>query len=146
MSLSKRHIDTGSNPISFDFYRMSAAFANDVPDAVFAYLHGSTAESCVVPPHGDIDIAVFLSPNGDRENTFTKILDICEKIVPGVRCDIGFLNNADPIYRYEVLKGRLLICRDQELWLRFYSLACREYETQLFHYEKQHRYRIEARG
>ena len=59
----------------------------------------------------------------------------------GVRCDLGTLNGAEPVYRYEALKGKLLFVRDRERWLQFYSRTCRQYESQMFHYQKQLAYR-----
>ena len=58
--------------------------------------------------------------------------------------DIGILNGAEPIYRFEALKGRLLFCRDEERYLDFFSLTCREYESQIADYERQRRYRLEG--
>ncbi len=66
------------------------------------------------------------------------------EIVPGIECDIGILNNAEPVYRFEALRGKLLFARDYEAYLKFYSLTCREYESQLADYERQHRYRLAA--
>ena len=60
---------------------------------------------------------------------------------PGAYCDIGFLNHAEPVYRFEALRGRLLFTRNVETYLRFFSLTCREYESQLADYERQYRYR-----
>ena len=131
---------------------------------VFAYLHGSAAVSGVVPAHSDLDVALFVDPvvlnAGSGAGTiadpvttgyplcaaYDAVARVAESVAPGVRCDIGILNGAEPVFRFEVLKGRLLFCRDREQWLHFYSLTCREYESQLFHYEKQHRYRVEARS
>ena len=62
-------------------------------------------------------------------------------VVPDVRCDIGILNSAEPIYRFEALKGRLLFARDQERYVTFFSKTCREYESQMFDYERQLKYR-----
>jgi predicted nucleotidyltransferase len=56
-----------------------------------------------------------------------------------------FLNRKPNLPLYDNLKGRLLFTRNQEIWLTFYSRTCREVEHQMFHYEKQRRYRLEAR-
>lgn len=153
MPLSKRHIDTNTVPVAFDRDRLGGVLESELPDVVFAYVHGSAAQTGVVAPHSDLDIALFVEPSvfvaANVDATY-EILHAVERmgddLVPGVRCDVGFLNDAEPVFRFEVLKGRLLFCRDPERWLRFYSITCREYESQLFHYEKQHRYRLEARA
>ena len=54
----------------------------------------------------------------------------------GVNVDLGVLNEKEPVYRFEALKGRLLFTRDLECRLHFYSLTCREYEHWMFHYDK----------
>ena len=151
MPLSRRHLDTNTRPVTFDCDVLGRSLEQVLPAVVFAYLHGSSAETCTVRPHTDIDIALFLSSEFVHENghpavsdAITAVEGVADTYVPGVRADIGILNDTEPVFRFEVLKGRLLFCRDRETWLRFYSLTCREYESQLFHYEKQHRYRLEA--
>jgi len=89
----------------------------------------------------DIDVALFLEGETSLD-LYTRVMNILEHAAPRVHCDVGILNNAEPVYRFEALKGTLLFCRNQEAYLRFYSLTCREYETQVFHYKKQHDYRL----
>ena len=157
-----------ATPLNRD--RLADSLETQLPQVVFAYLHGSSAASGVVPAHSDLDLALFLDPSVLDESkatannaatgedaapapvatvhplseVYAAVQRVAEFIAPGVRCDIGILNGTEPVFRFEVLKGHLLFCRDREQWLRFYSLTCREYESQLFHYEKQHRYRLEA--
>jgi thiamine monophosphate kinase len=66
-------------------------------------------------------------------------------MLPEVRCDAGILNSAEPVYRFEALKGRLLFVHDRVGYAAFYSLTCREYESQMASYERQRLYRQEAR-
>jgi len=175
MPLSKHYIDTKPVATPLDRDRLAAALEAELPQVVFAYLHGSAAwpssddreavsrpgpaaGSGVVPAHSDLDVALFVDPvildaGGEEGDAAYSLPDVyvsaakaAESVAPGVRCDIGILNGAEPVFRFEVLKGQLLFCRDQEQWLRFYSLTCREYESRLFHYEKQHRYRLEAQS
>lgn len=149
--------------VPLDLDRLASALQTELPRVVFAYLHGSAAAG-VVPPHSDLDIALYVeravldSGHADAagatstthttqplDTIYAAVNRVVESLAPGARCDIGILNTAEPVFRFEVLKGRLLFCRDQEQWLHFYSFTCRQYESRLFHYEKQHRYRIEAR-
>lgn len=140
MPLSKHYLDTNTESVSFDVDLLAATLRKSLKKVEFAYLMGSSRNG-VVHPHSDLDIAVFLNDTTDRRRVYGHIVDTCEEEVPGVRCDLGILNSAEPIYRYEALKGHLLFYHDRETWLRFYSITCREYEHQLFHYEKQHRFR-----
>ncbi|MFP4153225.1 MAG: nucleotidyltransferase domain-containing protein [Alkalispirochaeta sp.] len=151
MPLSRHHIDTNDVPRVFDPDQLGSVLESELRDVTFAYLHGSAAQNGVVAPHSDLDIALFLEPAildvpspGPTAELYETVERLTGRLVPGVRCDIGILNNAEPVYRFEVLKGRILFCRDQERWLHFYSVTCREYESQMYHYEKQHRYRVEA--
>ena len=66
-------------------------------------------------------------------------------MAPRAEADVGFLNRAEPVYRFEALKGKVLFCRDQETYVKFFSLTCREYESQIADYERQRQYRIEAK-
>ena len=153
MPLSKHHIDTKPTDTPFDVDLLATRLQAELPQVVFAYLHGSSSGSGVVAAHSDLDIAVFVestfwharsSSSTETSTIYDTVYRVAESIVPGVRCDLGILNGTEPVFRFEVLKGRLLFCRDQEQWLRFYSITSREYESQLFHYEKQRRYRLEA--
>ncbi len=99
----------------------------------------------IVQPHSDLHPAVLLDGKATID-LYETIENTCRDVVGPVRCDLGFLNNADTVYRFETLKGRLLFTRDEDTWLKFYSLICREYEKQMVHYERQLRYRIEASG
>ena len=151
MPLSKHHIDTQTVATPLDLDRLGSSLEAELPQVLFAYLHGSAAESGVVPAHSDLDIALFLDPAGAStaellSAVYAGVARVTEFFAPGVRCDIGILNGAEPVFRFEVLKGRLLFCRDQEQWLRFYSLTCREYESRIYHYERQRRYRIEVQS
>lgn len=50
--------------------------------------------------------------------------------VLGATCDLGVLNKAGCIDRFEALKGRLLFCRPRclEVYADFYTRTCRQYE------------------
>lgn len=145
MGLSKRHLDTQNETLPVHFDTLAQALKEGLPEALFAYLLGSAASSGTVAPRSDLDIALFLAPDKPADlSLYSRAQDACDRSVGPLRCDLGILNRAEPVYRFEALKGRLLFCRDRETWLRFYSRTCREYEHQLFHYEKQRRYRLES--
>lgn len=144
MGLSKRYLDRNSEPVDFDPGALGRRFEDEVPEILFAYILGSAAGGRV-GAYSDLDIALYLDGQPSLE-LYSRIQNVCADIVGEVRCDIGFLNNAEPVYRFEALKGRLLFRRDTEKWLTFYSRTAREYEDQMFHYKKQRRYRLEARG
>lgn len=160
MGLSKRHIDTQEKAYTFNTGELADKLESRLPEVVFAYLLGSAAQKTgheaqgLVKPHSDLDIAVYLDLNRKTADNqkfdllalYSTARDVTEEVVGPVRCDLGILNNAEPVFRYEALKGRLLFSRDEELRSAFFSLTCREYEHRMFDYKKQRRYRLEARG
>ena len=143
MGLSKHYIDTQREAHEFSPERLAVELRARVPGIIFAYVMGSSA-GCVVRPHGDLDLAVYIEGEPSLE-LYETVQEVVDEVVGPVRCDLGILNRAEPIFRFEALKGRLLFSRDEELRISFYSLTCREYEHQMFDYEKQRRYRMEAR-
>jgi len=144
MSLSKHHLDSIDRPVCFQPDALADDLRATLPEVVFALLHGSARDG-VVPPHADLDLAIYLTaPARASLELFNRITTACIPHVGQIRCDVGILNHAESVFRFEALKGRLLFARDQEAWLRFYSITCREYEHQLFDYERQLRYRLEA--
>jgi len=141
MPLSKHYLDTQENDVPVDFIGMRALLENDYPEVLFALVIGS-ASTGIIAKHSDLDIALYCDKELNWERLSGIMLSISD-LHCNVRCDLGVLNKAGPVYRYEALKGKLIFARDQERWLRFYSLSCREYETQMFHYDKQRQYRLE---
>lgn len=145
MGLSKKYLSTNTKPVPFSVTRLAEALKEQLPEAIFAYILGSSALSSVVNPYSDLDLALYLHDKPSL-SLFAKVQEIVEECVGPVRCDMGILNNAEPVYRFESISGKLLFTRDMETWVRFYSLTCREYESQMIHYERQLRYRMEVHG
>jgi predicted nucleotidyltransferase len=142
MPLSKHYLDTQDEATPVDADAIARLLAADFPQIGFALLLGSAAQG-VIAPHSDLDLAVYcLTPLSFESRS--ALVGAVEDLHRGVRCDLGILNGAEPVFRFEALKGRLLFVRDHQVWLRFYSVTCRQYESWMFHYDKQRRYRIEA--
>jgi predicted nucleotidyltransferase len=127
--------------MDFSVEDLGAAIERACPEVLFAYLMGSAANGHVAVG-SDLDVALYVR---DRLSwkTLRTVQEIVDGMLPGVHCDAGALNQAEPIYRFEALKGRRLFVRAPEDFLRFYSLTCREYEDQMADYERQLRYRVE---
>ena len=144
MPLSLAHIDTNPDPVALDIPTLASELERLLPEAVFAFLLGSAAATGVVRAHGDLDLAFFLKPRATADFDFqTRIEKAVETQTQGrVRVDVGLLNRADPVYRFEALKGKLLFCRDDAAYMDFFSRASRDYETQMFHYARQRMYRL----
>ena len=109
---------------------LGAALESACPFLDFAFLMGSARDGRV-PAGGDIDLAVHFHASSaidwDRINT---IMAVVEGQCPHAESDVGILNTAGVIYRFEALRGRLLFVRPPALddYAAFYSLTCREYE------------------
>ncbi len=142
MSLSKRYLSCHKRAMRFDVGTFGKVLRDACPEVILAFLMGSSKDGYIALG-GDIDVALYVNdkPTFDLR---VRVLDIVERFAPGVHGDIGFLNNVEPVYRFEALKSRLLFTRDQETYLNFFSLTCREYESQIFDYKKQYQYRIGA--
>jgi len=144
MSLSKKHLNTNPEAVAFDLNMISARLKSALPEISFALLLGS-AQDGLVKARSDFDLAVYLQPYRPDLDLYGAIDAALADLLPGVRIDIGFLNKAEPVYRFESLKGTLLFARDRELYARFFSLTCREYESQMASYERQLKYRKQAK-
>ena len=129
------------SPIKFDPGLLAEALKKSCPEVVFALIMGSSVGGLILPG-SDLDVAVYLDCK-PAPVIFLSIIEAIELGVPGAKVDLGILNGNEPVYRFEALKGRLLYTLDQETWLHFFSLTCREYEHWMAHYEKQRRYRLE---
>jgi predicted nucleotidyltransferase len=129
--------------MKFDVDTLSKAIQKTCPQVSFALLHGS-AKDGEVKEGSDIDMALYI----DGKPTFEILqaaMDGVYEIAPQARPDVGILNNAEPVYRFEALKGKLLFVRDMAIYVEFFSLTCREYESQILDYQRQHQYRLQAK-
>jgi predicted nucleotidyltransferase len=140
MPLSKHYVDTQIHPQTFDPQTLGRELEAALPEAVFAVLLGSARDGTVAA-HSDLDIAVYMRNKPSLE-TWAHVEEVVRRHLPDTRTDLGFLNQAEPVYRFEALKGRLLFARDLETWVRFFSVTCREYEHQMLDYERQRQYRL----
>ncbi len=130
--------------MKFDIDKLSDSLSEKCPEVVFALLHGS-AQNGFVEKSSDIDIAVYTNGKANF-SLYQRLYDTVASVVPQAEGDIGILNNAEAVYRFEALKGKLLFSRDVEKFLEFFSFTCREYENQIADYERQHKYRLEAKN
>lgn len=144
MSLSKReHKSMEGCLMVFDPARLGDALRDACPEVDFALLMGSARDG-TIPPGGDIDLAVSLQGRLTFELR-QRICDAAGRVAPGVEVDLGRFDGCEPVYRFEALKGRLLFARDRDRFAAAFSLACREYESQMHDYERQAVYRLARR-
>ncbi len=139
MGLSRKHLAENFVPVHFDSEQLASILEEQLPEVVFCFLMGSSV-SGTVKAYSDLDLAFYLYEKPSY-GFYGKAMDVVRSVVPDVRCDVGILNDTEPVYRFEALKGKLLFTRDMEQYAGFFSVTCREYESQMFDYEKQRRYR-----
>lgn len=142
MGISRKHLGENVVPVHFDPERLASVLEAQLQEVDFCLLMGSSA-SGTAKAYSDLDLAFYLNEKPSYK-FYGKAMAVVRDVVPDVRCDIGILNNTEPVFRFEALKGRLLFARDREQYAGFFSLTCREYESQMFDYERQRRYRREA--
>ncbi len=125
--------------MTFDIDKLADSVEKACPEAVFALLHGSARDG-FVREGADVDIAVYIEGKPDFE-FYRRAFEAVSSVAGDAEPDVGMLNNAEPVYRFEALKGRLLFSRDMEKYREFFSLTCREYESQMADYQRQWEYR-----
>lgn len=148
MSLSRKHLNYQTADCCFDPEYLAERIREALSCVRIAFLMGS-AKDGVVKVGSDVDVALLLEKDADmsvRSKVYSVLTDLLDEIAPGAMADIGILNQTEPVYRFETLKGRLLFARDIDEYAAFYSLTCREYESQMADYERQRQYRVEADG
>jgi predicted nucleotidyltransferase len=81
------------------------------PAVRFAYLYGSVLESDRIH---DVDVGVFLDdPAVQRQAAIIGNLSAKLTSAVGIPIDVRVLNEAPLSFLYHVLRGRLLLCRDE---------------------------------
>lgn len=140
--LSTKYLNGTTHPVHFKPDELGCALRKHLPEADFCYLLGSAVNGTVAAG-SDLDLAFYLN-NKPSLAFYEKVAETVRQLLPEVRCDAGILNAAEPVYRFEAIKGRLLFCRDEEQTVAFFSRTCREYESQMADYERQLMYRREA--
>ncbi len=141
MSLSKRELNVGVGSVVFEPFALGVALREECPEVDFVLLMGSGRDGRI-SPGGDLDLALGIQGRLTYELR-GRITNVVGRFVPGVDVDLGHFDRAEPVYRFESLKGRLLFTRDQERFLTAFSITCREYERQMLDYERQATYRLQ---
>jgi predicted nucleotidyltransferase len=125
-----------------DIQKLAQSIQKNCPSVLFAYIFGS-AQNGIIQDNADIDIAVYLSDKNTKETVLLKVTEIVDQMTGGISADIVFLNDTGPVLSFEVLRSRQLFVREKAMdeFAGFYSLTCREYESESFWMKKQLEYR-----
>ncbi len=104
--------------------RLAAELEKD-PAVVFAYLHGSLLDSEAVH---DVDVGLYLrESDAERGSAIASELSAQLSIIAGLPVDVRVLNEAPLSFVYHVLRGRLLLCRDEDLLTAMLEDVARRY-------------------
>ncbi len=81
-------------------------------NVVFAYLYGSFVEA---ERFHDIDVGVYFT-NVDQDAAGARALELAQRLTArlNIPVDVRVLNAAPVPFRYHVLRGRLILSRDEE--------------------------------
>lgn len=91
----------------------------------FSLLFGSGRSGTLPKADSDIDVAIYLDHVPDVDERL-QILGLLQDSLKTDRVDVVFLNVTENVtLQREALKGRLLTCRDPEVYASFFSLADR---------------------
>ena len=94
-------------------------------DILFAFVHGSFTGDL---PFHDIDVAVYVSDAHEATVTLDA-LDLSNRLSNelGIPVDVRPLNFAAIPFRYQVIRGRLLFEKDQDLTAQFIEQTVQRY-------------------
>ena len=107
-----------------DLERLKEALTG-VAGIEFALVFGSARDGRLPKVDSDLDVAVYLDHTPDFDER-VHLLGIIQDALLIERVDLVFLNVTENVtLQREALKGRLLICRDPELYASFFSLTDR---------------------
>ena len=135
MSLSRREEQLARMPAKRQQVRrfmpdtLGGRIAAEAKWVDFALLLGS-AQNGVIPPGGDVDLAVFAKAGEAVDwDRLAKLMLLVEDSC-GAPCDLGILNTAGAVYRFEAIRGRRLFVRPEsvEKYAEFYTRTCCEHE------------------
>jgi len=79
------------------------------------------------PPadHSDLDLAIL--PAHDRERSFFEYYTELSAIFRHESLDLSFLNKADPLFRYEIMKNAMLLFGDIDDFLEYRAFAYKDF-------------------
>ena len=95
------------------------------PNLAFAYLYGSALEQDSIH---DVDVGVYLFPS-QYQSRLEQAVGIGHTLSMTLKIpvDVRTLNNAPISFLYHVLRGQLLVCRDENLLSSLIENTAREY-------------------
>lgn len=79
-----------------------------------------------VKPESDLDLGVLFRPGIDPKR-FGRCFGVLTEVFPGSFLDIGFLNQTDSLFRFEVVREGVLLFGEEMDFLEYKAFAFRDY-------------------
>ncbi len=107
------------------------------PNAAFAYIFGSCANSRYRKEGTDLDLALYFYEDPDPDRLY-RLIRKFDALLGDEVLDFLVLNGCENyILRHEVLCGEKLFSRDEDLHAAFFSWSLRMYEDEKLRREKR---------
>lgn len=121
--------------------RLTEYFATCSYPVRWAYLFGSEAQGQTTPL-SDVDVAVYLDEPDpiQRSKHYPFLLFDLTQAAGNGEVDLVFLNNAPPLFAYQIISGQLLYSIDEEHRVAFEADVLREYFDELSWERTRHRF------
>ena len=120
--------------------RLTRYFAACSYPVRWAYLFGSEAQRQTTPL-SDVDVGIYLDEPDpvQRSKHYSSLLFDLTQAAGNGEVDLVFLNNAPPLFAYQIIAGQLLYSADEELRVAFEANVLREYFDELSWERTRHR-------
>jgi uncharacterized protein YutE (UPF0331/DUF86 family)/predicted nucleotidyltransferase len=120
--------------------RLTDYFATCAYPVRLAYLFGSKAQQQTTTL-SDVDVAVYLDESdlAQRSGYYSSLLFDLTQAVGNGEFDLVFLNNAPPLFAYQIITGRLLYSTEEEHRVAFETHVVREYLDEVVWEQARHR-------
>jgi uncharacterized protein YutE (UPF0331/DUF86 family)/predicted nucleotidyltransferase len=120
--------------------RLTEYFATCSYPVRLAYLFGSEAQRRTTSL-SDVDVAIYLDEPDpvQRSKVYSSLLFDLTRALGNGEVDLVFLNNAPPIFAYQIITGRLLYSAGEEERIAFEAHTLREYFDELVWERARHR-------
>jgi uncharacterized protein YutE (UPF0331/DUF86 family)/predicted nucleotidyltransferase len=121
-------------------HQLTEYFATCSYPVRLAYLFGSEAQRQTTPL-SDVDVGIYLDePDPIRRGKhYLSLLHDLNRTVGNGVVDLVFLNDASPLFSYQIIAGRMLYSADEELRVAFETRVLREYLDELAWERTRHR-------
>ena len=77
-------------------------------------------------PNSDLDIAISLAAPRQRMGLWTYD-ERLSRLFPGESLDLSFLDGADPLFRWEIMRRSVLLWGDPDAYCEMRAFACRDF-------------------